>query len=223
MALSKETQERLYKESGGSTEADLVAALRRVFPHGHEDYLPQCVAEMELHSQKNHDYAAGGDSLGNFKRVAAILEQYPGLKLSDPKVVALVYALKQVDAVLWGLAQNITHKVEGILPRLDDVAIYAKIVKCLTIEMARNKSIDEFGADIRGESLNGTAKACGWSEDQMKKEAESYTSVPAGRTIETESEYQRNRKRMGFDEQAKCPEFNTTQSRTNHTTTNWQR
>ena len=135
MALSKETLEQLGK--AGVDEAGLVVALRGVFPNGHEDYLPQCVAEMELHSVKSHDYAKGGSSLGNFERVAAILGLYRGLNLGDPKVVALVYALKQVDAVLWGLAQGIQHKVEGIVPRLDDVAVYAKIVKCMVIEATR--------------------------------------------------------------------------------------
>ena len=141
--LSAETANRLAAQ--GASEATLIDALKMVFPNGHEDYLPQCVAEMELHSVKNHDYASGGSPLGNFERVASILALYPGLKLSDPKVIALLYALKQVDAVLWGLAQNITHKVEGIISRLDDVAVYAKIVKCIAIEERRNAEIEQCG------------------------------------------------------------------------------
>ncbi len=88
-------------------------------------------AEIQLHATKNHDYAAGGDPLGNFKRVGAILAQYPGLDLSDPVVVCLVYTLKQLDAVLWGLAQKIDHKVEGLPPRLADIAVYAKLAQCI--------------------------------------------------------------------------------------------
>ncbi len=154
--LSPETQKRLINM--GCTETELIEVLRKVFPNGHEDYLPQCIAEMELHSLKNHDYASGGDSLGNFKRVAAILGHYKGLDLSDPRVVAFVYAMKQIDAVLWSLSQNITAKVEGIVPRLDDVAVYAKIIKCLTIEAARNVEIDrQFGVDLQQKKVQQEA------------------------------------------------------------------
>jgi hypothetical protein len=139
---------RKHLESVGADEEQFVKALRVVFPHGHEDFLPTTIAEMELHSVKNHDYAKGGDSLGNFNRVAAILALYPGLDLSDRRVVALAYALKQLDAVLWGLCKKIAHKVEGINERLGDISIYAKIVMCMNIENARNAEIDrQFAQD----------------------------------------------------------------------------
>lgn len=105
--------------------------LRQEFPHGHPQFLPITLKEMELHSAKNHDYAKGGSPLGNFERVAAILALYPNLKLSDQRVVALVYAMKQLDAVLWGLNSNIEHKVEGLASRLQDISVYAKIVMCM--------------------------------------------------------------------------------------------
>ncbi len=108
--------------------------LRGEFPHGHKHYLPVALKQLELHSKKNHDYASGGDALGNFNRVAAILGNYPNLKLSDRRVVALVYALKQIDAVLWGINSNITQKVEGLDSRLDDIAVYATIVQCMNSE-----------------------------------------------------------------------------------------
>ncbi len=108
--------------------------LRGEFPHGHKHYLPVALKQLELHSQKNWDYASGGDPLGNFDRVAAILGNYPNLKLSDRRVVALVYALKQIDAVLWGINSNITQKVEGLDSRLDDIAVYATIVQCMNSE-----------------------------------------------------------------------------------------
>jgi hypothetical protein len=109
--------------------------LREVFPHGHPEFLPTTLRELQLHSDKNHDYAKGGKPTGNFDRVAAILALYPNLKLSDPRVVALVYALKQLDAVLWGLSENITHKVEGLNDRLQDISTYSKIVQCMNYDM----------------------------------------------------------------------------------------
>lgn len=112
----------------------IVEDLREVYPHGHKEFLPVTVSEIELHNVKNHDYAAGGDPLGNFNRVSTILGLYPDLDLSDRRVVALVYALKQVDAVLWGLAKRITHKVEGLNERLQDISVYAKLVICMNKE-----------------------------------------------------------------------------------------
>lgn len=108
----------------------LERTLRVLYPHGHHEFIPITVAQVKLHSEKNHDYAKGGPPLGNFERVAAILALYPGLKLSDPVVVMLVYLLKQLDAVLWGFSQGIIHKVEGPMARLGDIAVYAKIAMC---------------------------------------------------------------------------------------------
>ena len=145
--LREETQKRLSQH--GVDELAFVDALRAIFPHGHEDFLPTTVKELELHSVKNHDYARGGDSLGNFNRVAAILALYPGLDLSDRRVIALVYAMKQLDAVLWGLAKKIVHKVEGLNDRLQDISVYSKIVMCMNTEDARNAEIDrQFGMDL---------------------------------------------------------------------------
>lgn len=128
----------------------VVEQLREVFPHGHPEFLPITIAEAELHSAKNHDYASGGKPTGNFDRVAAILALYPKLRLSDPRVVALVYALKQVDAVLWGLNENIKHKVEGLNERLQDISVYSKIVMCMNRDIAREAAdIDrQFGVDL---------------------------------------------------------------------------
>jgi hypothetical protein len=118
---------------------DAVQELREQFPYGHPAFLPITVAEVELHSLKNFDYASGGDPLGNFSRVSAILALYPGLDLSDRRVVALVYALKQLDAVLWGLAKKIQHKVEGLNARLQDISVYSKLVMCMVSEDAEKK------------------------------------------------------------------------------------
>ena len=120
-----------YEEDALCTENTLIDYLRSWFPHGHPRYLDVVREQMQLHSKKNHDYASGGSPLGNFERVAAILGNYPKLDLSDKKVVALVYLLKQMDAVLWGLNSNIDHKVEGLTSRLDDIAIYANIMQCM--------------------------------------------------------------------------------------------
>lgn len=102
--------------------------------HGHPRFYELTRQEEQLHSVKNHDYASGGDPLGNFHRVSSILALYPGLDLANPAVVALVYALKQWDAALWLLSQGHTPQVEGVSERLGDVSIYAKLARIMVEE-----------------------------------------------------------------------------------------
>ena len=88
-------------------------------------------AELELYRQKNKDYTRGGDIYGNFKRVSVILALYPKLQLSNPRVVAMVYMLKQLDAALWMMSEGYEGEVENIDTRLTDVHVYAKIIRLL--------------------------------------------------------------------------------------------
>ena len=113
-----------------STES-LEKQARQLYPHGHPRFNQILCQQMKLHSEKNHDYARGGDSLGNFKRVATILALYPQLSLSKPEVVALVYCLKQLDAVAYMLSENYEGNVEGIGTRLNDVSVYATLMRVI--------------------------------------------------------------------------------------------
>ena len=112
-------------------EVALLRKLRKVFPHGHAEFNPMTLKEMKLHSEKNFDYAAGGDPLGNFNRVAVIMGMYPNLLLSNPVVIAIVYAMKQIDACLWMLSQNREGKIEDVNSRLGDVSVYVKLAMIL--------------------------------------------------------------------------------------------
>jgi hypothetical protein len=106
----------------------ILEELRKLFPHGHEKFIELCFKEMELHSKKNHDYASGGHSLGNFYRVTKILGLYPGMDLESPVTVAIFYLLKQLDALLWMHSNGHSAKVEGPAERCQDISIYAKII-----------------------------------------------------------------------------------------------
>ncbi len=110
---------------------DISKELRSKFPHGHPDFVTLALHEVQLHSDKNHDYAHGGDPLGNFRRRATILSLYPGLDLSDPTVIASIDQLKQMDAALWQLSQGFDAKVENFDKRQEDVGVYAKIIRLL--------------------------------------------------------------------------------------------
>lgn len=103
--------------------------LEGLFPNGHPSFIPMCLEEMELHSQKNADYARGGDPLGNFQRVSDALRSY-GIDLS-PAQVAFVYMMKQVDAVGRMLGQGYEGQVEGIESKLQDIGVYSKLVNIL--------------------------------------------------------------------------------------------
>jgi len=118
----------------------LLSALRTSYPNGHPLFPDLTLHELELHDQKNHDYAHGGHPLGNFLRVSHILKLYPGLDLTDPAMVALVYMLKQVDAYLWIKSQRIETRVEGIQARLQDVSVYAKLLQCIEADTTQPSS-----------------------------------------------------------------------------------
>lgn len=96
---------------------------------GHSDYYKITERELKLYAAKNKDYTKGGDPMGNFKRVSAILKLW-GFDIS-PTLVALIYALKQQDAYMWMLSHDYEGEVEGIDARLQDDHIYKKIARIL--------------------------------------------------------------------------------------------
>ena len=98
---------------------------------GHPRFKQLTEEEIKIHNEKNGDYAGHGNPLGNFVRVAQILSLYPGLDLSNPAVVAMVYSMKQIDAILWMLSQGYDGKVETVGNKLMDVSIYAKLARIL--------------------------------------------------------------------------------------------
>lgn len=102
--------------------------------YGHPDFYKILGEISKLHSVKNYDYAHGGDYFGNFKRVASILNLYPGLNLSKPSTIAIVYMLKQLDAVLWANSTGYKPVAEGIEERWKDIATYSIIISILQRE-----------------------------------------------------------------------------------------
>lgn len=92
--------------------------------------------DAKLHNDKNFSYAHGGDPLGNFKRVAAIMALYPKMNWAQPEMVAEVYALKQLDAYLWLKSNGHIDKFEGVNGRLTDRTIYSMIQRCIESEKA---------------------------------------------------------------------------------------
>ena len=90
--------------------------------------------ERNLYLAKNHDYANSGPKHGNFERVAAILKLYEGFPSNTPAGVCVTYALKQLDAVLWGMTKCTSFQVEGFEERLRDISIYLGKILVMILE-----------------------------------------------------------------------------------------
>lgn len=100
--------------------------------YGHPTFYALLEQLGSLHSRKNHDYAKGGKPLGNFNRVAAMMQLYPGTDWSTPEMVAIVYMLKQFDAYMHMTAQgHISKTGEGKLERIRDICVYSGILFCI--------------------------------------------------------------------------------------------
>ena len=123
--------------------SDFIALLQTAYPHGHPSFIKNVLKDVATHSSKNKDYAEGGRPLGNFERVASILSNYPGLPLNHPAVIAILYAFKQIDAVLDSLAKERTLEVDNIDERLKDVVVYFGIARCILED--RGESGDSVG------------------------------------------------------------------------------
>ncbi len=105
-------------------------------PNGDPLYMEITAEEMFLYNAKNGDYAGGGeDPNGNFNRTAKIYENYPNLRMSDPRMVALNLFIKQLDQILWSLNRGFEGKVEGLDARLADLHVYAKIARVINRHM----------------------------------------------------------------------------------------
>lgn len=100
--------------------------------YGHSDFYKMTREEEQLHSAKNRDYARGGNPLGNFYRVSAMLKSF-GINLS-PAQVGFIYMLKQLDVAGRMLFQNYEGDTEGLDERLRDISVYAKLVRILKKE-----------------------------------------------------------------------------------------
>ena len=114
-----------------SAVVDLATTLRATYPHGPPDFILDLVDLAKLHSDKNHDYAKGGDPLGNFDRTAQIMRLYPEFPWASPHGSATVQMLKQLDAYLWMQSAKTEAKVEGPDPRLRDIQVFAGIIRII--------------------------------------------------------------------------------------------
>jgi len=119
---------------------ELEDELKERFPYGHPRYVDLTLEELELHNAKNHDFAGGGDPLGNFYRTSIIKKLYPGFDWDSPFGSAIGLMLKQFDSMMWLRSQKIEAKVEGIPARLKDITIYMKLAILLyEEELSANK------------------------------------------------------------------------------------
>jgi hypothetical protein len=105
--------------------------LKNHYIHGNPNFLSLTLDELKLYNDKNHDYAAGGRTEGNFERVSSIIKLYPGFPADKPIGICIIYMLKQLDAVMYMLSNKHKAKVEGVDGRLKDIHVYVKIARCI--------------------------------------------------------------------------------------------
>ena len=110
--------------------------MKEIRGRGHPDFYKYLESMRKLHDEKNEDYTKGGDSLGNFHRVSAILKIW-GYDV-PPWLVAAIYALKQQDAGMWMLSQGYEGKIEGVDKRWEDKGVYS-ILERILIKEERGK------------------------------------------------------------------------------------
>lgn len=115
-------------------EHNIAKVLRKMFPYGHPRFIPLQLEKMELHSNKNLGFACKGDSLGNFNRVSAIKQLYPGFDWTTPQGTAMDYHLKQYDSFMIQKATGIIDKVEPPIKRLRDMSVYTDIMAIMEEE-----------------------------------------------------------------------------------------
>ena len=103
--------------------------------YGHPRFYELIEELAELHNNKNRDYATPEDPLVNFTRTGELAERY-GL-IAPGKVglkMALLYSLKQIDAVFKMVGRGQKETVEGVRDKLRDIAVYAIIAMILEEE-----------------------------------------------------------------------------------------
>lgn len=100
---------------------------------GHPRFYELTKAEEVLHERKNAGYAGKGDPLGNFVRVARIYELYPGLDLTDSRVVLLTYVMKHIDALLFAFSPqaDAVRREQTVEESCGDISVYMKLIRCL--------------------------------------------------------------------------------------------
>jgi len=111
---------------------EVIEKFKELFPHGDPMFYEIIISNCQLHNDKNRDYATKENPLGNFKRVAEWAKKYNLITEGhEATKVALLYAMKQWDAVLKLLGSNQIGEVEGVSDRLNDISVYSIIARIL--------------------------------------------------------------------------------------------
>ena len=101
--------------------------------YGHKKFYKILDELAELHSAKNNDYAENNRPLGNFERVAHLIDYYNLLNAPYPTKtkVAIFYMLKQFDCFMNAYGKGKKMKVEGLKERLRDIEVYTILIEIL--------------------------------------------------------------------------------------------
>lgn len=112
-----------------SINHSLEAELRALYPHGHPEFIRIALEKIKNYSSKNLMYAGGGSPLGNFQRVAWMMEMYPKIRMEmfGGMAVAFMFMAKHLDKVLWDLNNGVMPSEENF----NDLGVYIDIMRCM--------------------------------------------------------------------------------------------
>jgi len=83
---------------------------------------------LEIHKRKSHDYADEDEVLGNFKRVAKILEALK-VNVGRPTGVAVVYIVLKLDRLCNLVFTGKKPKNEAVEDTIDDMKNYVDLLE----------------------------------------------------------------------------------------------
>lgn len=100
---------------------------------GHPKFYKILEEMADLHAKKNFDYAENERPLGNFERVAELVDKYNlfNAPCNTKSKVAILYMMKQLDCFLNALGKGKKLKVEGLKERLRDIEVYSILIEIL--------------------------------------------------------------------------------------------
>lgn len=108
--------------------------------YGHPKFKTIVEELLELHSEKNRQYATPDKPLANFYRTGRIIAKM--LKPGIPPEIAscLSFMSKQIDGVYEIVGEGKENTIESLTDKLRDIAVYAVLMMILVDEVKTRPS-----------------------------------------------------------------------------------
>jgi len=115
----------------------LIKDLKNGKYYGHPGFYKIILEELELHSNKNKQYATQDDPLANFKRTGRLIKKLLKPNINPALASAMILMSKQVDAVYEMVGEGKKDTVEELEDKFKDISIYANLCIILLREIKK--------------------------------------------------------------------------------------